>query len=180
MHRWIRPEIHQGQRKLTETGRNFLDLSNKKRLFPFSVAKHFVTVCTNEYNQASLWTNHCEDTDVFKCGVMYCTLNIRCKSLICGVTWSLGTDTRTSTQSLSRWLLWNYLIVTQWLSTDSKVGSTHTVLYTGYRLLFSFRSKVECQYCNIKYHIETTQIHLLLMKCTRIWIIYTWMIYVSK
>lgn len=39
------------QKKLTEIGRDYLKLSNKKRSFSFSVAKHFASVCPNEYKQ---------------------------------------------------------------------------------------------------------------------------------
>ena len=37
-------------RKQTETGKDYLSLSNNKHTFIFSIAKCFATVCTNEYN----------------------------------------------------------------------------------------------------------------------------------
>lgn len=41
-------------RKQTEIGRDYLELSSKKCFFSFSVAKHFLTVCTDEYNPGLL------------------------------------------------------------------------------------------------------------------------------
>ena len=37
-------------RKLTELGREYLNLTDKKRSFSFPVAEHFATVCLNEDN----------------------------------------------------------------------------------------------------------------------------------
>ena len=48
----------QNRPKQSEAGRYHLNLSNKKCLFLFSVAKRFATVCPNEHNPGLLWPSN--------------------------------------------------------------------------------------------------------------------------